>query len=388
VKGMAGEVRLDTRPILDLCNYLTSIFIGREREVVAVLTGLASGEPVFLCGPPGTAKTALVEEMARCLNARYFYYLLTRFTEPDELLGPLNIAALREGKYERIMANRLPDSDVIFLDEIFKAGSAVLNTLLDIILYRRILNGTTYIQLPTLAVYTASNEVTTDADLAAFYDRLLVRCFVNPVPDALLDDLLSRGVLLDTGVPRERVLLEKEYIRQLQQFVALRAQAIAADAAWRERIVKVLLDLKGKGLVLSDRRKVKLVKVFAAVATVMNEKIPSLDSLAEALRFTAPHDSSDLRKIEEVILENGLSSLDLTKYHTVIEEGKKMVEEVKRRVAEGSATLRDLSELKRLRGELLAIYRQIPTNVVTLQIRNAVYSAIVEIDRILKEVIG
>ncbi|MEM4762336.1 MAG: AAA family ATPase, partial [Thermofilum sp.] len=254
---MAGEVKLDTRPILDLCNYLTSIFVGREREVVAVLAGLASGEPVFLCGPPGTAKTALVEEMSKCLNVKYFYYLLTRFTETDELLGPLDISALRAGEYKRIMANRLPDSDIVFLDEVFKAGSAVLNTLLDIILYRRILNGTQYIQLPTLAVYTASNEVTTDADLAAFYDRLLIRCFVNPVQDALLEDLLSRGVLLDTGVPRERVQLEKEYIRQLQKFVALRAQEIIADRAWREKIIKAILDLKGKGVVMSDRRKVK-----------------------------------------------------------------------------------------------------------------------------------
>jgi len=385
---MAGEVKLDTRPILDLCNYLTSTFVGREREVVAVLAGLASGEPVFLCGPPGTAKTALVEEMARCLNARYFYYLLTRFTEPDELLGPLDVAALREGRWVRVSENRLPTAEIVFLDEIFKAGSAILNTLLDIILNRRILNGTTYVQLPILALYTASNEVTTDAELMAFYDRLLVRCFVTPVQDALLDDLLSRGVLIDTGVPRERVQLSKEYITQLQKFVALRAQAIVADAAWRERIVKVLLDLKGKGLFLSDRRKVKLVKLFAAVSTVLNEKVPSLDSLAEAIRLTAPHTPEDMERVESVILENGLSSFDISRYHAVIEEGKRVIEEVKKRVAEGTATLRDLSDLRQLRAELLKIYQQIPTNIVTLQMRNMIYSAIREIDALLQQVIG
>ena len=385
---MAGEVKLDTRPILDLCNYLTSTFVGREREVVAVLAGLASGEPVFLCGPPGTAKTALVEEMARCLNARYFYYLLTRFTEPDELLGPLDVAALREGRWVRVSENRLPTAEIVFLDEIFKAGSAILNTLLDIILNRRILNGTTYVQLPILALYTASNEVTTDAELMAFYDRLLIRCFVTPVQDALLDDLLQRGVLIDTGVPRERVQLSKEYITQLQKFVALRAQAIVADAAWRERIVKVLLDLKGKGLFLSDRRKVKLVKLFAAVSTVLNEKVPSLDSLAEAIRLTAPHTPEDMERVESVILENGLSSFDISRYHAVIEEGKRVIEEVKKRVAEGTATLRDLSDLRQLRAELLKIYQQIPTNIVTLQTRNMIYSAIREIDALLQQVIG
>ncbi|MEM1909755.1 MAG: AAA family ATPase [Thermofilaceae archaeon] len=383
-----GEVRLDTRPILDLCNYLTTVFVGREREVVAVLAGLASGEPVFLCGPPGTAKTALVEEMARCLNAKYFYYLLTRFTEPDELLGPLDVAALRAGEYKRIMTNRLPDSDIVFIDEVFKAGSAVLNVLLDIMLYRRILNGTQYIPLPLLALYTASNEVTADAELAAFYDRLLIRCFVNEVQDALLDDLLQRGILLDAGVPRERVSLSKDYILQLQKFVALRAQALVADEAWRERIVKVLLDLKAKGLLLSDRRKVKLVKVFAAIATVLNEKTPSLDSLAEALRFTAPHSPEDMEKVESVILENGLSSYDISRYHAIIEEGKKIVETVRKRVAEGTATLRDLSDLRQLRTELIKVYQQIPATVVTLPARNMIYNTIVEIDRMLREVIG
>ncbi|MEM1929970.1 MAG: AAA family ATPase [Thermofilaceae archaeon] len=383
-----GEVRLDTRPILDLCNYLTTVFVGREREVVAVLAGLASGEPVFLCGPPGTAKTALVEEMARCLNAKYFYYLLTRFTEPDELLGPLDVAALRAGEYKRIMTNRLPDSDIVFIDEVFKAGSAVLNVLLDIMLYRRILNGTQYIPLPLLALYTASNEVTADAELAAFYDRLLIRCFVNEVQDALLDDLLQRGILLDAGVPRERVSLSKDYILQLQKFVALRAQALVADEAWRERIVKVLLDLKAKGLLLSDRRKVKLVKVFAAIATVLNEKTPSLDSLAEALRFTAPHSPEDMEKVESVILENGLSSYDISRYHAIIEEGKKIVETVRKRVAEGTATLRDLNDLRQLRTELIKVYQQIPATVVTLPARNMIYNTIVEIDRMLREVIG
>ncbi|MEM1868275.1 MAG: AAA family ATPase [Thermosphaera sp.] len=383
-----GEVRLDTRPILDLCNYLTSIFVGREREVVAVLAGLASGEPVFLCGPPGTAKTALVEELAQCIGGKYFYYLLTRFTEPDELLGPLDVAALRAGEYKRIMTNRLPDSDIIFLDEVFKASSAVLNVLLDIVLHKRVLNGTQYIPLPALALYTASNEVTSDAELAAFYDRLLIRAFVNPVQDALLDDLLQRGVLIDTGAPRERVQLPKDYIIQLQKFVALRAQEIVTDAAWRERIVKVVLDLKEKGVVLSDRRKVKLIKVFAAVSTVLSEKKPSVDSLAEAVRLTAPHTPEDLGKVESVILENGLSSYDISRYHAIIEEGKKIVETVRKRVAEGTATLRDLSDLRQLRTELIKVYQQIPATVVTLPARNMIYNTIVEIDRMLREVIG
>ncbi|MEM4454821.1 MAG: AAA family ATPase [Thermofilaceae archaeon] len=385
---MSEKVRVSLKPLQELAEHLTVTFVGREQEVLAALTALAAGEPAFFCGPPGTAKTALIEEMARCLNARYFYYLLTRFTEPDELLGPLNVAALREGRWERVSENRLPTADIVFLDEVFKAGSAILNTLLDVILNRRILNGTTYVQLPLLALYTASNEVTTDADLMAFYDRLLVRSFIQYVSDDMLDDLLSRGVFIDTGAPRERPQIPRDYIIQLQRFVSLRAQVIAADAALREKIIKAFMALREKGIVLSDRRKVKLIKTIAAVSTVMGEEKPSPSSVGAALLLTAPHDEEELPKVREVIIKQNLAPFDPTAYYTLLEEGLKLAEGALEKVQNGSLTLRELQELRGVRGELAKIYNAIPANLFTFSFRAKLYSAIKSIDEVLLSVSG
>ncbi len=178
---MAQIYKLDLKPIIEIRNKLLNMFTGRETEILATLTSLVSGEPLILVGPPGVAKTALIESLAKMINAKYFYYLLTRFTEPDELLGPLDIIALREGRYERITRNRLPEAEIVFLDEIFKASSAIRNILLDIILNKRYLNGTDYKKLSMISLFTASNEISTDAEDQAFYDRLTLRVFVKYV---------------------------------------------------------------------------------------------------------------------------------------------------------------------------------------------------------------
>jgi len=174
-----NPVQINLKPITQIKSQLNSLFVGRENEITAVLAGLVSGEPTILVGEPGTAKTALIETLSKLINTKYFYYLLTRFTEPDELLGPLDVNALREGRYVRIVKNRLPEAEIVFLDEIFKASSAVRNILLDIILNKRYLNGGEYHKLPMLALYTASNEISTDEEDQAFYDRLVIRAFVK-----------------------------------------------------------------------------------------------------------------------------------------------------------------------------------------------------------------
>ncbi|SRR5579875_737633 len=120
--------------LTELRDRLLNLFVQKEQEVTAALATLLSGEPCIFVGPPGTAKTMMIETLAKSISASYFYYLLTRFTEPDEIIGPLDISKLREGVYERIIKNKLPDSDIVFLDEIFKASSAIRNILLDIIL--------------------------------------------------------------------------------------------------------------------------------------------------------------------------------------------------------------------------------------------------------------
>lgn len=293
---------------------LTSLFVEREQAVDAVLAGLASGEPVILVAPPGTAKTQLVETLSRMVGARYFYYLLHRFTEPDELLGPIDIGALREGRYERITRGRLPEAEIVFLDEVFKGSSAVRNLLLDIILHKRLLVGTEYKPIPMLAFYTASNEVSTDAEDQGFYDRLTIRSFYGYVSLDRWPDLLEKGgrlLLGDTVEAQESVegrVLDAGGVRALQQEARVRASWMLSRQEYLSKLLEALMELRQRGVEVTDRRKVKTILVAAAYSLVYDEPHPSLDSLADALRSTAPSFPEDVPKVEEAIVKAGLAS--------------------------------------------------------------------------------
>jgi MoxR-like ATPase len=108
---------------------MKAVFVGKEEIIDVMGIALAGGENLFLHGPPGTAKSALVNELARRLDARAFDYLLTRFTEPGELFGPFDIRRLREGDLVTNTEGMLPEADFIFLDELLNANSAILNSL-------------------------------------------------------------------------------------------------------------------------------------------------------------------------------------------------------------------------------------------------------------------
>jgi MoxR-like ATPase len=359
------QTQINLKPIQQIKTQLNSLFVGRESETIAVLAGLIAGEPVILVGEPGTAKTALIESLSKLINAKYFYYLLTRFTEPDELLGPLDINALREGKYVRITRNRLPEAEIVFLDEIFKASSAIRNILLDIILNKRYLNGGEYHELPMLALYTASNEISTDEEDRAFYDRLTIRVFVKYVDQTLWGELIVKGVQLPLMQAQLKPIVDANYIKTLQQAVVVRAQWLAQQEEYRKKYIEALSVLRGKGIELSDRRKIKTLIVASAISMIYGEDTPSLDSLADALRYTAVHDEDDIRKVEETIMEAKLMmSIEYAKMiMTVVSEVRNMMEDVmklgdnvtvgqintlKRLVKKGAETLAQIPEAPRL----------------------------------------
>ena len=355
-----NPVQINLKPINQIKNVLNSLFVGRENEITAVLTGLISGEPTILVGEPGTAKTALIETLSKLINAKYFYYLLTRFTEPDEVLGPLDINALREGRYVRITRNRLPEAEVVFLDEIFKASSAVRNVLLDIILNKRYLNGGEYHKLPMLALYTASNEISTDEEDKAFYDRLTIRAFVKYVEETLWNELIVKGVQLPLMVQELKSLADANYIRSLQQAVIVRAQWIAQQQEYRSKFIEALRILKGKGVELSDRRKIKALTVASAISMIYGEDLPSLDSLADALRFTAVHDEDDVRKVEESIMEAKLMvSVEHAKMiMTIVSEINNMMNSIMK--LGDNTTVAQLQQLKQLIKKGAIVLAQIP----------------------------
>jgi MoxR-like ATPase len=168
-----------------------------QRDVAAraLLLAALAGEHVLLLGPPGTAKSELARRLQRLLpGARYFERLLTRFSVPEELFGPLSLKALEDDRYERLTGGYLPSAEVAFLDEVFKANSAILNTLLGLLHERCFDNGQHRVDVPLVCLVGASNEVPQDDSLHAFYDRFLLRVPVMPVDDAHFAELLRTAL--------------------------------------------------------------------------------------------------------------------------------------------------------------------------------------------------
>ncbi len=144
---------------------LKASFVGKDEIIDLLGLCLAARENLFLLGPPGTAKSALVQGVARQIEGRVFDYLLTRFTEPNEIFGPFDIRKLREGELETNTAGMLPEADFVFLDELLNANSAILNSLLLVLNERVFRRGRETRPLPTLMVVGASNHLPEDEAL-------------------------------------------------------------------------------------------------------------------------------------------------------------------------------------------------------------------------------
>jgi MoxR-like ATPase len=231
---------------------LKQVFVGKDEIIDLMGVALAAGENLFLFGPPGTAKTALVHELGRRLAARSFDYLLTRFTEPNELFGPFDIRRLREGDLVTNTEGMLPEADLIFLDELLNANSAILNSLLMVLNERVFRRGRETRPIPALLVTGASNHLPEDEALRALFDRFLLRVRCGPVPDDSLAAVLEAGWRLGSTADPV-VLMQAEEVRKIQEgvrFVDL--GPVQAD------FVSLVLKLRQAGLGISDRRAVRL----------------------------------------------------------------------------------------------------------------------------------
>jgi len=312
---------------------------------------------------------------------------MTRFTEPEEILGVLDIGALREGRYVRRVEGKLPEAEIVFLDEIFKASSAIRNILLDIILNRRIFEDGKYIKLPMLTLYTASNEISTDSDDTPFYDRLTIRCFVKSVSEDSWEELIEKGVLLDGGFEAP-TLLSVDDVKALQEIVNDRFKNITSNTTLIRKYIEALAVLRQRGVKISDRRKIKVLKVASAISVVYGENEVSLDSLAEALKFTAVHDEEDLKKVDQVILELGLSS-----FYQHVQKIQVMTAELQNAlnasVSGGMEELRMLSTVYKRASTVMAEIPQNPRLIpYTRQLKQAISRAKDVLDKKKAELFG
>lgn len=241
-------------------------FLGKDEIIRLMLVAVVAGEHCVLLGPPGTAKSALIRSLSDLLQARYFEYLLTRFTEPNEIFGPVDIAAFREGKYRRNTAGMLPEAEIVFLDEVFKANSAILNALLTLLNERRYTSGGQILKCPLISVFAASNEVPSDETLGAVFDRFLLRVRSDNLDAYHFNELLLRGIALEVrqmgGVKPEPILAASELSDMGKSF----GQRMSFVDAFLSAYKGLVFQIRAEGISLSDRRVVKMLKLFAASA--------------------------------------------------------------------------------------------------------------------------
>lgn len=184
--------------------------VDRDEVVDTIIMSILCGENIVLLGPAGTGKSYISRKVAKSFNLgtdRYFEYLLTKFSTPDEIFGNLSLNALKNDKYERNIEGYLPTAELVFLDEIFKANSSILNSLLTIMNEKIYMNGKERINVPLNSIIGASNEFPETTELAPFYDRFLFKINVNPLDKINKAKLLMLD--LEENKNEEKINLEE-----------------------------------------------------------------------------------------------------------------------------------------------------------------------------------
>ena len=232
--------------LLALREELRQTFLERGELIDGALAALLSAQNLLIIGPPGTAKSMLADELCRRIEgADYFQWLLTRFTAPEELFGAVSLKGLEQDDYRRVTTRKLPEAHIAFLDEVFKANSSILNSILTIINERRFHNGQRVHDVPLISLFGASNELPEDDELTALYDRFLLRFMVDYIQEDYRFLRMLEAAPQDTGM---RITLQELGAMQRE------ADAQPVPGHVHRAMAEIRRQLGKEQIVASDRR--------------------------------------------------------------------------------------------------------------------------------------
>lgn len=299
LRGEAEEIR---KRLNRFRTSLGRFFVDKQEIIDLMVVAAVAQEPLLLVGPPGTAKSDLVLKFKDALGLAegdYFEYMLTRFTEPSEIIGAIDIRELRDGKYIRKKEGKLPTAKLVFLDEIFKSNSAILNILLTIINERKFYQDGVPEPVPLRVMFAATNEVPEQGELAALKDRFVLKVQSRPVQDDHFQALIDAGLRGEA----QKGLNQKPWIEghatlddflKANRYLTFQFGKTGVDNKGEEqndrdlffpadvfreyqRLVKTLV--REDKIFISDRKLVKLYKLFRVRAWLLSGGTVSRDDL-------------------------------------------------------------------------------------------------------------
>lgn len=264
-------------------------FVEREDVIEGIIIAVLARKHVLLLGPPGTAKSLLARDICeRIADAVYFERLLTKFSTPEEVIGPVSLSGLKSDKFVRITTGKLPQCHIGFLDEIFKSSSAILNSILTIINERIFHNDGLIEKCNLLSLIGASNEMPTEEGLSALYDRFLLRFVTGYVSDNGISAILS-GV---TAATKTTITLA-----ELNAIFA-EVDAVKVPAKVINAIVKLRRELSEFSI--SDRRWKESMKLLQAAAWLNGRNTVNFEDIF-VLKNSLWQEPQDMARILNVL---------------------------------------------------------------------------------------